>query len=196
MILRHLESLTSESAAASASILEALDDRGELPRIFALTSMPDTPSVGLRRLLDTIGVGRASLAPLRDRREDIAPAAVALLEKYRGGKVLNFSSAALRCLMRAPWPGNLRQLEATVRGLVSATVGTEIRPESLPLDLQGNTRKRDLSRIEELKLNTILRALKRHGGNKAAAAQSVGISRSTLYRKLGTYHVDPDKQYF
>lgn len=196
IVLRHLESLTSEAASASASIIEALHERGRLPRIFALTSMTEQPSVGLRRLLDTVGVGRVSLAPLRDRREDIAPAAVAQLEKHRGGKTLKFSSAALRCLMRAPWPGNLRQLDATVRALASTTVGAEIRPESLPLDLQGNTRKRNLSHIEEVELSTILKALQQHDGNKAAAAQSIGISRSTLYRKLHAYHIDPDKQYF
>lgn len=196
VVLRHLESLSSDAASASASIVETLSERAELPRIFALTTTTEAATVGLRRLFDTVGAGRVSLAPLRDRRDDIAPAAVALLEKHRSTKVLNFASAALRCLMKASWPGNLRQLEATVRGLASTTVGAEIRPEDLPLDLQGNTRKRNLSQIEELELNAILKALKRHDGNKAAAAQSIGVSRSTLYRKLHAYHIDPDKQYF
>jgi sigma-54 dependent transcriptional regulator, acetoin dehydrogenase operon transcriptional activator AcoR len=137
-----------------------------------------------------------TLQPLRDRPEDIAPTALALLDKHRGPRQLRFSSAALRCLMRAPWPGNLRQLDATIRGLLSTCGGPEIRPESLPLDLQGSSRKRDLSAIEELELSAILNALKQHNGNKVAAAQAIGISRSTLYRKLQTYRLDPDKQYF
>ncbi len=98
--------------------------------------------------------------------------------------------------MRAPWPGNLRQMDATIRGLLSTAIGPEIRPEALPLELQGNSRKRDLSAIEELELSAILNALKQHNGNKVAAAQSIGISRSTLYRKLQAYRLDPDKQYF
>jgi transcriptional regulator of acetoin/glycerol metabolism len=98
--------------------------------------------------------------------------------------------------MRASWPGNLRQMDATIRGLLSSAIGPEIRPESLPLELQGSSRKRDLSAIEELELGAILTALKQHNGNKLAAAQSIGISRSTLYRKLQAYRLNPDQQFF
>jgi DNA-binding NtrC family response regulator len=162
----------------------------------ATLTTADSPAPGLRRLIDTVGVGRVSLPPLRDRRDDIGPTAIALLNKHRGNRQAYFSSAALRCLMRAPWPGNLRQMEATIRGLLSTAIGPEIGPDALPAELQGNTRKRDLSAIEELELGAILEALRRHDGNKVAAAQSIGISRSTLYRKLQAYHIDPDKQYF
>jgi transcriptional regulator of acetoin/glycerol metabolism len=198
LVLRHLESLTSEAAAASAAVIEQFAaDHGNLPRIIAtMTSTAPPAPTGLRRLIDTIGVGRVVLPPLRDRREDIAPAAIALLTKHRGSKALQFSSSALRCLIRAQWPGNLRQLDATVRGLASSATTTVIRPDSLPVELQGNTRRRGLSQIEELELTTILEALRHHEGNKVAAAQTIGISRSTLYRKLQAYHVDPDKQYF
>lgn len=198
LLLRHLESLTPEAAAASAAVFERFAvEHGGLPRIIAtLTSEGSTVSSGLRRLVDTIGVGRVTLPPLRDRREDVAPAAITLLAKHRGAKTLQFSSTALRCLIRAPWPGNLRQLDATVRGLASSATTTEIRPDSLPVELQGNTRRRDLSQLEALELNTILEALRQHEGNKVAAAQAIGISRSTLYRKLQAYHIDPDKQYF
>ncbi len=196
VVLRHLEALAPEAANATATLLEALDDQDEAPRVIATLTTGTPPGPGLRRLVDTIGVGRVTVPPLRDRHEDIGPAAVALLERHRGTKPLHFSSAALRCLMRAPWPGNLRQLDATVRGLVSTSIGGEIGVDALPLDLQGSSRKRELSAIEELELGAILAALQQHQGNKAAAAQSIGISRSTLYRKLQAYRLDPDKQYY
>jgi sigma-54 dependent transcriptional regulator, acetoin dehydrogenase operon transcriptional activator AcoR len=199
LLLRHLECLTPECAAASATVLEEAREQPWAPQIVAtLTRSGEnaTAPAPLRRLIDTIAVGRVVLAPLRDRREDIAPTAVALLKRHRGAKSLMFSSAALRCLMRAPWPGNLRQLDALVRGLVATTLGAEIRPESLPVELQSHARKRDLSAIEALELGAILEALRRHDGNKVAAAAAIGISRSTLYRKLQSYHIDPDKQYF
>ncbi|HET9422934.1 MAG TPA: helix-turn-helix domain-containing protein [Nocardioides sp.] len=196
LLLRHLEALTPEAAAASSALLEDLEQLPTPPRIVATLTTAGGHAPGLRRLVDTVGVGRVTVPPLRDRHEDIAPTAVALLEKHRGPKQLHFSSATLRCLMRAPWPGNLRQMDATIRGLLSTAMGPEIRPEALPLELQGNSRKRDLSAIEELELSAILNALKQHSGNKVAAAQSLGISRSTLYRKLQAYRLDPDKQYF
>ncbi|GCD90004.1 Fis family transcriptional regulator [Nocardioides sp. LS1] len=196
LLLRHLEALTPEAAAASSALLDQFDDLPDAPRIVATMTTGGAPTPGHRRLVDTVGVGRVTLPPLRDRQEDIAPTAVAMLDKHRGPKELRFSSSALRCLMRHSWPGNLRQLDATIRGLLSTSLGPEIRPEALPLDLQGNSRKRDLSAIEELELSAILSALKQHNGNKVAAAQSIGISRSTLYRKLQAYRLDPDKQYF
>ena len=198
VLLRHLEQLGPEAAAATASLLEAGDDDAvQLPRIVAtLTTGGGEPSHALRRLVDTIGVGRVTLPPLRDRHEDVGTTAAAMLEKHRGDRQLFFSSAALRCLMRAPWPGNLRQLDATIRGVISTCIGPEITPDALPVELQGNSRKRELSALEELELGAILNALKQHHGNKVAAAQSIGISRSTLYRKLQAYRLDPDTQYF
>ena len=196
LLLRHLEALSPEAAAASSALLEDLEQLPAPPRIIATLTTGGTPPAGLRRLVDTIGVGRVTVPPLRDRQEDIAPTAVALLNNHRGTKQLHFSSSTLRCLMRAPWPGNLRQMDATIRGLLSTTMGPEIRPEALPLELQGSSRKRDLSAIEELELSAILNALKQHDGNKVAAAQSIGISRSTLYRKLQAYRINPDTEYF
>jgi transcriptional regulator of acetoin/glycerol metabolism len=83
-----------------------------------------------------------------------------------------------------------------MRSLVSTTVGAEIRPEHLPVELQSTTQRRQLTAMEELELNAILEALRRHNGNKQAAALSIGVSRSTLYRKLQSYHLDPDKAYY
>ncbi|WP_028638598.1 sigma-54-dependent Fis family transcriptional regulator [Nocardioides sp. URHA0032] len=196
VVLRHLEALTPEAAAAASSLLDAAEESEKPPRVIATMTTGAELTPGMRRLVDTVGVGRVTLPPLRDRQEDIGPTAAVLLEKHRGQRELRFSSAAMRCLMRAPWPGNLRQLDATIRGLLSTSIGPEITPEALPLELQGTSRKRDLSAIEELELSAILSALKQHNGNKVAAAQSIGISRSTLYRKLQAYRLDPDKQYF
>ncbi|GAA5143971.1 helix-turn-helix domain-containing protein [Nocardioides marinquilinus] len=201
LLLRHLEQLSSESAAAAASLLETDDAAAPAPRIVATltttaAARDDDAGFALRRLVDTVGVGRVTVPPLRDRQEDIGPTAAALLDKHRGERPLRFSSAALRCLMRAPWPGNLRQLEATIRGVVSTCIGPEIGADALPVELQGSSRRRELTAIEELELGAILTALRQHDGNKVAAAQAIGISRSTLYRKLQAYRLDPDTQYF
>ena len=123
VVLRHIEALSPEAAAATASLLEELDEQPSPPRVIATMTTGGVPVPTLRRLVDTVGVGRVTLQPLRDRPEDIAPTALAVLEKHRGARQLRFSSAALRCLMRAPWPGNLRQLDATIRGLLSTCPG-------------------------------------------------------------------------
>ena len=137
LLLRHLEALSPEAAAASSALLDRLEELPNPPRIVATmtTDGPDAP--GLRRLVDTVGVGRVTLAPLRDRHEDIAPTAIALLEKHRGERQLHFASATLRCLMRAPWPGNLRQMDATIRGLLSTSIGPGDPPGRAPAGAAG-----------------------------------------------------------
>jgi sigma-54 dependent transcriptional regulator, acetoin dehydrogenase operon transcriptional activator AcoR len=196
LLLRHLEQLGPEAAAATASLLDLEGVATPHPRLVGTLTTGTESSAGLRRLIDTLGVGRVTVPPLRDRQEDIGPTALAMIEKHRGTRTVHLSSSAIRLLMRAPWPGNLRQLEAAVRGVLSTSIGPEITPHDLPVDLQENSRKRDLSAMEELELGAILAALKQHQGNKVAAAQAIGISRSTLYRKLQAYRLDPDKQVF
>ncbi len=196
LLLRHLEQLGPEAAAATASLLDQEGAAAPQPRLVGTLTTGTVAGAGLRRLIDTLGVGRVTVPPLRDRQEDIGPTALAMIEKHRGNRTVHLSSASIRLLMRAPWPGNLRQLEAAVRSVLSTSIGPEITPNDLPVDLQENSRKRDLSAMEELELGAILAALKQHHGNKVAAAQSIGISRSTLYRKLQAYRIDPDKQVF
>jgi DNA-binding NtrC family response regulator len=204
LLIRHLESLTADTTAATASALEGAGPADWTPRVIGtLTTSGDATTraegsriPGFQRLIDLIAVGRVVIPPLRDRREDISEAVSVLLKAHSGRRTLSISSAAQRTLMRAPWPGNLRQLDSTVRGLVSTAPGFEILPEHLPADLLIHAHRRQLSPIEELELSAILDALQRHHGNKFAAANAIGISRSTLYRKLRSYHVDPDRMYF
>ena len=84
LLLRHLEALTPEAAAASSALLDDLEALPAPPRIVATMTTSGGHDPGLRRLVDTVGVGRVTVPPLRDRHEDIAPTAVALLEKHRG----------------------------------------------------------------------------------------------------------------
>ena len=85
--------------------------------------------------------------------------------------------------MRRGWPGNLRQLRNEVQRLDALARGGEIGPELLssePEVMRGSTL--DLAALER---STIERALEHAGGNKSEAARLLGISRRSLYNKLG-----------
>jgi transcriptional regulator of acetoin/glycerol metabolism len=197
VLIRHLESLPAGVPAVLASTLEEFATERWTPRVVAtLTSGAPRSEPGWQRLLDLVAVGRVVIPPLRDRREDISEAASAIVAAHADGRGVRISSAAQRVLMRAPWPGNLRQLESTLRGVLTTTSNYEIVPDDLPGELLNHAHRRQLSPMEELELNAIFDALQRHHGNKYAAANAIGISRSTLYRKLRSYHVDPDRMYF
>lgn len=195
VVIRHLDLLSSEAAAACSVLLETAPATTRV--VATMTTGPSVPplSPGMRRLVDTIGVGRVTVPPLRERRDDIATAANGMAAKYGRERRVHLGAEALRCLVRAPWPGNMRQLEATIRGAVLASPGGEILPSALPVELQTNPQRHALSPIEELELSAIMEALRKHQGNKQAAAAAVGISRSTLYRKLRAYKIDSEADF-
>ena len=86
-------------------------------------------------------------------------------------------------------------MRSLLQGLATSVPG-EIQLAHLPADIQACATRRQLTNLEHLELRAILDALKQAGGNKVVAAKIVGVSRSTLYRKLNSYRIDPDAHYF
>ena len=126
--------------------------------------------------------------PLRDRKEDIPLLVEHFLEQARkeGHDSSGVSKDALSLLMAYNWPGNIRELQSTIRFAVMKSKGKLIRPEHLPLELQsflsevGSKR----GRVAKLDENSVRNALLEAGGNKAKAARLLGVGRATLYRFL------------
>jgi len=90
----------------------------------------------------------------------------------------------MHALARHEWPGNIRELESLVHRIVAGSLGSEVRLEDLPEELRRQPLRAGLSRLEQLEAAAIRHALEAHAGNKHRAARELGISRSTLYRKL------------
>lgn len=195
VVMRHVDLLSSDAAAACSVLLESAPATTRIVATMTTGSSVPPLSPGMRRLVDTIGAGRVTVPPLRERRDDIATAANAMVAEYGHGRSVHLGVDALSCLVRAPWPGNMRQLEATVRGAVLASSSGEILPSALPLELQTGPQRAALSPIEELERSAIMDALRKHRGNKQAAAAEIGFSRSTLYRKLRMYKIDRDAHF-
>jgi DNA-binding NtrC family response regulator len=132
------------------------------------------------------------LAPLRERREDILPLARHVLARRaaEAGRVLTFSGDAEEALMAHPWPGNVRELENAVeRGVVLAR-GEQVMPEDLllhetaapaPPANSGGTLHQAIDQATAVRIRHALDAA---GGNRAEAARTLGIDRTTLYRLM------------
>ncbi len=144
-------------------------------------------------LLYRIRVGRIHLPPLRERQEDIPLLIWAFVSQCRKamGKlfVQDVSPDALQRLARYPWPGNIRELKSVIEYTVLQCEGDTIQPRHFPPELlespgtalpasetTTNTSVKDRERI--------VGALKETKGNRARAAQLLGISRATFYRWL------------
>jgi sigma-54 dependent transcriptional regulator, acetoin dehydrogenase operon transcriptional activator AcoR len=151
---------------------------------------------------------RFSLPPLR-ARSDLHELMDAMLREEQGEcRRVSFSPEVISAFEHYSWPGNLRQLANVIRAAL-ALVGSEqvIRSCHLPEDfleeIEDNCNIEDgkhkaegvptpgsvalSGNLGELEVRAIRKALDDHGGNVSAAARRLGISRNTLYRKLGRF---------
>lgn len=193
VLLRHLEALPAPVAMAMASRLNR--DRGPTRVVGTLTSASGSAATPEHeRLVDAMGGVSVHIPPLRERSEDIPHVAHALLAEDSGRRHA-ISAGALRAMVRAPWPGNIMQMRTVLRAIASHA-GVEIQAAQLPPEIQACATRRQLTTLEHVELRAILDALKQARGNKVLAARIVGVSRSTLYRKLNSYRIEPEADYF
>jgi transcriptional regulator with PAS, ATPase and Fis domain len=137
---------------------------------------------------------RVILPPLRDRKEDIillvANFVYQACSQFRK-PLKKVSSSAKALFLDYPWPGNIRELRSVVESAVMVSDGDYITLSDLPMNLQNYaTGHREeigpkaIRNIEEGERNLIEEALRQTNGNKAKAAEALGISTRTLYRKI------------
>ncbi len=140
--------------------------------------------------LNTIEI---NLPPLRDRRADIPLLAIHFLRQHAvryGKQVKGFEDAAMQVLMDHPWPGNIRELDHSVERAVLMAQGNAVSAGDLGLraSREAALRLEDLS-LEEVECLLIRKALARHEGNVCRAAETLGLSRSALYRRLQRFGI-------
>jgi two-component system response regulator HydG len=129
---------------------------------------------------------------LRERAEDVPLLVRHFLAEARrrnpGATVERLSPVALDRLCRAPWPGNVRQLENLVERLVVLEPGPEVSPEALPalgdeLPPPLVAARESMPRLRVVEDEYIAWVIERCGGNKTRAAEILGIDASTIYRR-------------
>jgi two-component system response regulator HupR/HoxA len=141
-----------------------------------------------------INVFPIHVPPLRERIDDIPLLADHCLRKYRGklnSQVTGFSEESLQGLCSYDYPGNVRELENLVERALILNSGTQIEAgEWLPV-LPANAS--NMSRLEKLEQAEIEKLLEFHQGNLNLVAKALGISRTTLWRRLKEYRLQSGK---
>ncbi|MGB9867686.1 MAG: sigma 54-interacting transcriptional regulator [Bacillota bacterium] len=164
-------------------------------RIIAATNKDLMELVRARRFRDDLyyrlSVLNLRIPPLRQRLEDIPELARRLLgevSQSAGTPVPELSPGALDVLMGHSWPGNVRELKNVLENLCVLAQGGQICREDVQrvLGIQSPVSYipcNSDSVLEKVEADTILRVL-REAGNKKEAAKRLGISTTTLWRKL------------
>ncbi|MFT5144387.1 MAG: PAS domain S-box-containing protein [Rhodothermales bacterium] len=143
-------------------------------------------------LLYRIRVARIDLPPLRERKGDIPILVQNFLSKFStriGKDVTGIGSSVMRGFIDYPWPGNVRELRNAVEYSVIRSTGSVIQSEDVPPELRS-------ANVEVPALNSnntrerLVAALNHTNGNRKAAAELLGISRATLYRRLADAEIE------
>ncbi len=182
-------------------------------RIIAATNENLEKAVELGRfrkdLFYRINVIRIHIPPLRERREDVAMLVDYFLEKFslklnKGQKAL--SVEAKNAMMRYDWPGNIRELQNTIERVVALTKNEVIQVEDLLLPveefagssavmMESDKRKSFIvTTLAEQEKIAIVDALNKYGGNQTKVSHMLGISTTTLWRKIKKYKIRPQHE--
>jgi len=144
------------------------------------------------------------LPPLRERVEDVAPLARGMAARFNrkfNKDLFDISPEAMSALESYPWPGNIRQLENVIQHAVLVSSGPELLLSHLPAPVQEHAEHSHVNgngddaipastlhhQRDVIERNVIQRALINNGYSRTRTADSLGISRVTLYKKMKKY---------
>ncbi len=96
---------------------------------------------------------------------------------------------AMQAMLEYDWPGNIRELHNAIEYSFAVGIGPHIQLSELPPELRGEGPQRDRRRPENRERDRIVEALKTVEGRKSKAAELLGMSRSTLWRKLREHRI-------
>ena len=146
-----------------------------------------------------VNVIHVELPPLRARGSDVLLLAQYFVDHHAtvaGTKVKGLSPAAAERLIAYDWPGNVRELQNCIERALALARYDQIGVDDLPEKIRSYRRSHvlvasddpsELVPLEEVERRYILRVMEAVGGNKTLAAQTLGLDRKTLYRKLERY---------
>jgi DNA-binding NtrC family response regulator len=168
-------------------------------RLICATNMPLYDMVKENRfrqdLLYRINTIEIEIPSLNERLEDIPLLANHFLKHYAakyGKGVSRISDAAMARMNKHPWPGNIRELQHALERAIILSNSNVLQPEDFNLTA-SNSRENDhpLSldqyNLEEVEKLLIRKVLKKYNGNITQAASELGLTRSSLYRRLEKY---------
>jgi DNA-binding NtrC family response regulator len=205
-----LDEISTLPVPVQSSLLRVLEERVVVPvgdtkprpvdvRIIAATNrdLAEQCREGSFRedLMYRLDVVRLELPPLRERREDIPLLAHHFLERFArdmGKRPVGVTDAAMRAMLDHEWRGNVRELENVIERALIFADDREIDVDDLPFrpggpgaegddEAQCEALREAMSRFER---RHIVQTLRRHRYDKNETAQHLGISVSSLYRKL------------
>jgi len=211
-----LDEIGEMPMALQAKLLGVLDDgtfrrlggttvlRAQV-RVIAATSVDLERAIGRRKFREDLyyrlGVIKIHLPPLRDRKDDLSVLCGFLISAVAKGRQVSLAAGEIELLQNYDWPGNVRELKNVLERAAILQHGVEIRPSEFLKSLPSKAVRQPQGQksvppcppavtLDEVEKGHILAALEQHNGNFSRAARAVGISLSTLKRRLKKYGIE------
>ncbi|MFW5500887.1 MULTISPECIES: sigma-54-dependent transcriptional regulator [unclassified Maridesulfovibrio] len=146
-------------------------------------------------LFHRINVFNISLPELKDRREDVPLLIDFFINKLgfqMGQGEYTISERAMQCMLSYHWPGNVRELRNVLERSIILADNNTITCSCLPKEIADQPEREGeagILSLERMEREHIIKALDFFNGNRQKAAQSLGIGRKTLYRKIDKYNL-------
>lgn len=144
-------------------------------------------------LYHRLNVVKFTMPPLRERREDIPLLVQHFIDYYAqhyGRKVEGFDAESTQQLLEHDWPGNVRELQNLIERTIALADTPLLHLEGISSVRQGESIDGDLPSLAELEKRYIFKVLERFNGSRERTAETLGINKSTLWRKLQSYKED------
>jgi two-component system NtrC family response regulator len=181
-------------------VIERLGGRGEIPvdvRVVAATHQNLDGLIREGRFREDLFYRLSEISvripPMRERQGDRSLLAHAFLERFaqaQGRALRGFSVEAIQAIEAHAWPGNVREMENTIKRAVIMSDGPHITQEDLGLAVSTELENEPLNLRQvrdEAERRAVIKAISRSNGNVAHAAEMLGISRPTLYDLMNRF---------
>lgn len=143
------------------------------------------------------------IPPLRERKEDIPQLVrhfISIYNKEMGKNIKTISHSAMAILLSYDYPGNVRELENIIEHASVCCQGDTIQVEHLPNDIIGNRdivdkASKSTGSLKIMERELMLKVLDQSGWNYKEAAKILGLSRTTLWRRLKEFNIKTEKRF-
>jgi transcriptional regulator of acetoin/glycerol metabolism len=188
LVIRHVSALNARQLHGLASALQEARSAGRQESLrVAVTLDRKQAAADLTRLLRFFP-RTVELPPLRHHIEDLQELVPFFLTRLSQHGRVTCSPEAMQLLLRHTWPGNVEQLWQVLRQVVQCKRAGAIKPRDLPPECWTVSR-RLLNPLQSMERDAIVASLLDHEGNKVKAAEALGMSRATIYRKIHEYGI-------
>ncbi|HUZ37496.1 MAG TPA: GAF domain-containing protein [Streptosporangiaceae bacterium] len=188
LVLRNIDLLSARQLNVLSSALQAARAAGRQHALRVVVTMSrKRANADLTRVLRHFP-SSVELPPLRHHIEDLHELVPFFLAKLSQQARLSCAPEAMQLLLRSRWPGNIEQLWQVLRQVARHRRSGVIHPADLPPECWTVSR-RLLSPLESMERDAIVQGLLAYHGNKVRTAESLGMSRATIYRKIHEYGI-------